>query len=67
MNNRLAELIANHRLLAGEVFHEINELTQIDVSKFSTNEQKDIKLSIETLESELSLRKAFISDLETLL
>lgn len=63
----LIKLIENHRLLAGEVFHELNELNQIDTSKFSKTEQKDIETSIQELSSELSLRKAFLSDLETLI
>lgn len=63
----LIKLIENHRLLAGEVFHELNELNQIDTSKFTSSEQKDIERSIQDLDSELHLRRAFISDLETLL
>lgn len=63
----LIKLIENHRLICGEVFHELNELNQIDTSKFSELEEKDIKQSIQDLSSELSLRKAFLSDLETLI
>lgn len=67
MENKLNTILVNHRQIASEVWHEINELSKIDTSKFTKLEQNDIKLSIEFLESELSLRKAFISELETLL
>ena len=67
MENKLTSLIANHRLICGEVFHELNELSQIDTSKFSETDKRDIELSIDNLSSELSLRKAFVSELETLL
>lgn len=67
MKNKLQELLDNHRQISTEVWHELNELNKIDTSKFSDVDVKDIKLSVEMLESELSLRKAFLSDLETLL
>lgn len=67
MNNKLQELIATHRILAGEVFHALNELNQMDLDKFSDREAKDMRDSINDLENELSLRRGFISDLETLI
>jgi len=64
---KLQQLISDHRLIAGEVFHELNELNQIDLSRFSDNHAEDIKQSIDNLEKEYNLRKVFISELETLL
>jgi len=67
MDNRLQKLISTHRLICGEVFHELNELSKIDISKFNKIDKEDIEKSIENLSEELSLRKAFLSDLETLI
>jgi hypothetical protein len=67
MKNKLQELIKNHKLICEEVSYELNELSQMDRSKFSKIEWKDIELSIDSLQSELSLRNAFVSELQTLL
>lgn len=67
MGNRLVALIENHRLICKEVYNELNDLDKIDKTKFSETDKKDIELSIEALKSELSLRNAFLSDLESLL
>lgn len=67
MKDKLTALIANYRLLSEEVFYELNELNQLDLSKFSDKESKDIKDSINELQQEYSMRKDFLSDLEDLL
>lgn len=67
MMNKLEKLLAEHRLSASDCFHQLNELTGIDKSKFSAKEVKDIDDSINELEIELSMRRLFISELETLL
>lgn len=67
MDNKLNELIQTHRLLCSEVFHELNEISKINTSKFSKTDKADIETSIQNLSEELSLRKAFLNDLESLL
>lgn len=67
MENKLQKLIAEHRLSASDCFHQLNELSQLDLSKFGEKEIKDIKDSITELEVEMSMRKLFIAELETLL
>ncbi len=67
MENRLNIMLENHRLLCGEVFHQLNELNKLDKSKFSEKEKSELEISILDLENEYSYRKSFISELETLL
>jgi len=67
MENKLQKLISEHRLSASECFHQLNELTQLDLNKFGGKEIEDIKNSIMELEIEMSMRKLFIAELETLL
>jgi hypothetical protein len=66
MKEKIEELIAQVKLRRDEIFHELNELSQIDISKFSDADTKDIKQSIYNLEGEYQIRRDFISDLEYL-
>lgn len=67
MKDKLQALLDNHRLISSEIWHELNELSKIDTSKFSDVDARDIEQSIYDLENELVLRKSFVNELETLL
>lgn len=67
MKNKIEKLLAEHRLSAEETSFQLNELTQLDLSKFTDKEKKDLQDSIMELEIELSLRRLFCSELENLL
>lgn len=64
---KLNKLIQEHKLSREECSIQLNELTEIDKTKFSKKEIKDIEDSILELEVEKSMRSLFISELQTLL
>lgn len=61
------KLIVNHKMLAQEVWEQLEELTKLDSDKFSEKERKELELSIMELQLESSLRNSWISELESLL
>lgn len=64
---KLEKLIAEHKLAKEETWEQLNELSKIDTTKFSEKEKKDIEVSVQELQQELSLRNCFLSDLNDLL
>ena len=67
MDNRLNNLLENHRLLASETWHQLNELSKANLVDVSVKEISEVELSIQELQLEYSLRRSFINELETLL
>ena len=65
--NKLEKIIAEHKLAKEETLEQLNELSKIDTTKFSDKEKKDIEVSVQELQQELSLRLCFLSDLNDLL
>lgn len=63
---RLEKLISEYSLSAEETWIQLNEINQIDSSKFSEKEVKDIDKTIAELEVEYSMKKIFITELENL-
>ncbi len=66
MKDKLQALLENHRQLSSEVFHMLNELNKTDLTDVSEHERHEMKLSIQELELEYSLRRSFLAELETL-
>lgn len=63
----IQKLLQEHKLSAEETSFQLNELTLLDINKFSDKEKKDLLDSIRELELELSMRRLFCSELEDLL
>jgi hypothetical protein len=61
------KLIANHKMLALEVWEQLEELNKLDLTKFSEKEKTELLISISELETEYSMRRSFQDELESLL
>ena len=62
----LNKLIANHNILALEVYEQLNALKKIDKAFFSEKEKTELQTSILELETEYSMRRSFVAELESL-
>lgn len=67
MKDKIIKLLEEHKLLAQENFTQLELISQLDTSKFGEKEKQEITMSITELEFEYSLRKSWISELESLL
>lgn len=67
MEKKIQKLIDNHRILAEEVWDQLNELNKLGLDKFSEKERSELQLSISELQTEYSMRKSFLDELESLL
>lgn len=67
MKEKIQQLIENHTFAKQELKVMLEELSQIDMSKLSAIDRREMECSQIALESEESLRGQFISSLEDLL
>lgn len=67
MKEKIEQLILDHNFAKKELTHMLEELSQIDMSKLTAIDRREMECSQIALESEESLRGQFISSLEDLL
>ena len=67
MEEKIQELIDQHKNLKQEIWHMLNELNKLESTKMSKEDREAFICSKISLEKEHDIRGCFIHELETLL